>query len=44
MRALNKYALLNASNTFCSCFKRFSSHFVYHPEKIAAELGKTFLK
>jgi len=41
--AINKYSLVcnTTKNILCGCFKRCSSHFVYHPEKISNELGET---
>lgn len=44
MHFINKYSLLNVSKNVCDCFKRYSSHFVYHPEPISNKLGKHVLR
>lgn len=40
MHYINKYSLLNVSRNLCDYLKRYSSHFVYHPEQISNKLGK----
>lgn len=40
MNIVNNYSLFNVPKYISCHLKRYSSHFVYHPEQISNEYGK----
>lgn len=42
MYTVNKYLSFNMPKNLFSCLKRYSSHFVYHPENVLNDLGVCF--
>lgn len=43
MNIVNNHSLFNVSKYISGYFKRYSSHFIYHPEQISNEFGKNIL-